>query len=100
MVVDRATSGTVLLKSGILQGLVLRSLLFLLYNNISLTDFDGQLMAHILHKGSSTNSCHCIYMIKVGDIWFKCDNVKITKIEFDHFCNSNTVYMLFYKRSA
>ncbi len=37
--------------------------------------------------------------LKVGDIWFECD-VKITKIEFTHFCNSNTVYMLFYKRST
>ncbi len=39
-------------------------------------------------------------MVKVGDIWFECDGVKITKIEFNNFCNSNTVYMLFYKWSA
>ncbi len=56
----------------------------------SLTDCDGQLMGLILHKGSSTNSDHYISMLKVGNIWF----------EFNHFCNSNTVYMLFYKRGA
>ncbi len=68
--------------------------------SINLTDFDGQLMGLILHKGSSTNSGHYLSMVKVGDVWFKCDDVKITKIEFNHFCNSNTVYMLFYKRST
>ncbi len=68
--------------------------------SISLTDFDGQLMGLMCHKGSSTNSGHYISMVKVGDIWFECDDVKITKIEFNHFCNSNTVYMLFYKRST
>ncbi len=68
--------------------------------SISLTYFDGQLMGLILHKGSFTNSGHYISMVKVGDIWLECDGVKITKIEFKHFCNSNTVYMLFYKRST
>ncbi len=68
--------------------------------SISLTDFDGQLMCLILHKGSSTNSGHYISMVKVGDIWFECDHLKITKIDFNHICNSNTVYMLFYKRST
>ncbi len=67
---------------------------------LSLIDFDSQLMGLILHKGSSTNSGHYISMVKVGDIWFECDDVKITKIEFNYFCNSNTVYMLFYKRST
>ncbi len=38
--------------------------------SISLTDFDGQLMGLILHKGSSTNSGHYISMVKVGDILF------------------------------
>ncbi len=32
----------------------------------------------------------------MGDIWFECDYVKITKMELNHFCKSNTVYMLFY----
>ncbi len=57
-------------------------------------------MGLILYKGLSTNSGHYIFMVKVGDIWFECDDVKITKIEFNHFCNSNAVYMLFYKRST
>ncbi len=48
----------------------------------------------MLNKGSSTNSGHYISMVKVGDI---CDDVKITKIEYNNFCNFNTVYMLFYK---
>ncbi len=64
------------------------------------TDFDCQFMGLILHKGSSTNSGHYISMVKVGDICFECDDVKITKIEFNHFCNSDTVYVLFYKRST
>ncbi len=68
--------------------------------SISLTDFDGQLMSLILHKGSSTNSGPHLSMVKVGDIWFKCDDDEIAKIELNHFCNSNTVYMLFYKRST
>ncbi len=68
--------------------------------SISLTHFDGQLMGPSLHKGSSTNSGHYISMATVGDIWFACDDVKITKIEFIYFCNSNTVYMLFYNRST
>ncbi len=33
-------------------------------------------MGLILHKGSSTNSGHYISMVKVGDIWFECDDVK------------------------
>ncbi len=68
--------------------------------SISLTDFDGQLMVLILHKGLSTNSSHYLFMVKVADILFECNNVKITKIEFDHFCNSNSFYMLFCKRST
>ncbi len=68
--------------------------------SISLTNFDSQLMGLIVHKGSSTNSGHYISMVKVGDIWFECDDIKITKIYFNYFCNSNTVYMLFYKRSS
>ncbi len=57
-------------------------------------------MDSTLHKGSSTNSGYYISMVNVGDIWFECDDVKITKIKFNYFCNSNTVYMLFYKRST
>ncbi len=67
---------------------------------ISLADLDGQLMGLIFHKGQSTNSGHYLFMVKVGDIWFECDDVKIPKIEFNHFCNSNTVCMLFYKRNT
>ncbi len=48
--------------------------------SVSLTDFDGQLMDLILHKGLSTNSGHYISMVKVCDIWFECDDVKITNI--------------------
>ncbi len=48
----------------------------------------------------STNAGHYLSTVKVGDIWFECDDVKITKIEFNHFYNSNTVCMLFYKRST
>ncbi len=66
---------------------------------ISLIDVDGQLMDLILHKGSSTNSGHYLSMVKVGDIWFECDNVKITKIELNHFYNSNTAYMLFLQKN-
>ncbi len=39
-------------------------------------------------------------IVKVGGIWFECDDAKITKIEFNNFCNSKTVYMLFYKRGT
>ncbi len=53
----------------------------LCYRSISQTDFDGQLMGLILRKGSSTNSVHYLSMVKVGDIWFEFDNVKITEIE-------------------
>ncbi len=49
---------------------------------------------------SSTNSYHYISIGKVGDLWFECDDIKLTKIEFNNFYNSNTVYMLFYKRST
>ncbi len=68
-------------------------------SSISLTDFDGQLMGFILYKWSSTNSGHYLSMVKVGYIWLECDDVKITKIEFNHLCNSYSVYMLFYKGS-
>ncbi len=66
---------------------------------ISLTDYHGQLMGLILHKGLSTNSGRYLSMIKVGNIWFEWDDVKTNQIEFNHFCNSNTVDMLFYKRT-
>ncbi len=64
---------------------------------VSLTYFDSQLMGLILLKGSFTNSGHYLSMVKDGDILFECDDVKIIKIEFSHFCNFNTVHMLFYK---
>ncbi len=54
-------------------------------------------MGLILHKGSSTNSGQHISIVTVGDIWFECDDVKITKIENNHFCNSNTVYVILQK---
>ncbi len=63
----------------------------------SLTEFHIQLMGLILHKGSTTNTSHYISIVQVGDIWFECDEVKITTLEFNKFCNSNIVYMLFYK---
>ncbi len=68
--------------------------------SISISDFDGQLMGLILHKGLSTKSGKYLSIVKVCDIWFECYVVKITKIEFRHFCNYNTVYMLFYLRST
>ncbi len=37
----------------------------------------------ILNKGSFTNMDHYMFMVKVGDIWYECDNVKITRIEFN-----------------
>ncbi len=52
-------------------------------------------MSLILHKGSSTNSGHYIFMIKISCILYQCDDVKITRIECNNICNSNTVYMLF-----
>ncbi len=73
---------------------------YILYSrSIRLTEFDSQLMGRILLKGSSTNSGYYITMVKVGDIWFECDDAKVTKIEFNHFCKSNTVYMLFTKEA-
>ncbi len=51
-------------------------------------------MGLILHKDLSTNSGHYISMVKVGDIWFECDDVKITKMGFNNFCNSDTVYVI------
>ncbi len=69
-------------------------------SSISLTDLEGQLMGLILYKDSSTNSSHYMSMVKVGDIWFECEVVKIIKIEFNNLCNSDTVYILFYKRST
>ncbi len=35
--------------------------------SINLTDFEGELMGFILHKGSSTNSDHYISKVKVGE---------------------------------
>ncbi len=37
-------------------------------------------MALILHKGSSTNSGNYLSMVKVGDIWFECNDVKSLKL--------------------
>ncbi len=64
-----------------------------------MTDFDSQLVGLILHKGSSSNSGHYISVIKVGDIWFECDDGKSNKIEL-YFWNSDAAFMLFYKRST
>ncbi len=38
-------------------------------------------MGLVLRKGLPTNSVHKLYMVKVGDKWFECDDVKITNIE-------------------
>ncbi len=78
-------------------GRLTKNTVYILCNSsISLTNFEGQLVGLILHKGSSTNSGHYISMVNVGDIWFECDDVKINKIEFNNFCNSDTVYILFH----
>ncbi len=37
-------------------------------------------------------------MVRVGDIWFECVTVNNTKIEFNNFCNSNTVYVILQKK--
>ncbi len=68
--------------------------------SMSLRYFAVQLMGHILHNESSTNLSNCISMVRVGEICFECDDVKIIKIELNNFCNPNTVYILFYKRST
>ncbi len=57
-------------------------------------------MGLILQKGPSIISGHYISIVKVGDIWFECDDVKITKTEFNCFCNSNTVYICYYTNEA
>ncbi len=36
-------------------------------------------------------------MVKVGDIWFEYDDVKIIIFDFNHFCNSNIVYVILQK---
>ncbi len=84
------------------HGLVNNTAYILCNNLIILKDFEGQLMGLILNKGPSTNPYHywSENMVNIGHIWFECDDVKITKIEFKLFCNSNnTVYILFYKTS-
>ncbi len=66
-------------------GRLTKNTVYILCNrSISLTDFDGQLMGLLLHKRLSINSGHYISMVKVGDIWFECDDVTITKIEFNN----------------
>ncbi len=60
-------------------GLTQNTAYILCKRSISLTVFDGQLMGLILHKWSSTNSGNYLSMVKVGDIWFECNDVKITK---------------------
>ncbi len=57
-------------------------LVILCNRSTCLTYFDGQLMGLILHKGLSTNSGHCISIVKIGDIWYEYGDVKITQIEF------------------
>ncbi len=39
--------------------------MFCVIRSVCLTDFDGQLMGLILHKGSSTNSCHYIFRLRL-----------------------------------
>ncbi len=82
-------------------GRLAKNTVYILWNrSITLTGFDNQLMGLIVLKGSSTNSDHCIFMFKVGEIWFESVDVKTIKIEFNNFCNFNTIYILFYKRST
>ncbi len=57
---------------------------------ISFTDFEGQLMDLILHEELSTNSGHYIFLVKVGDM-YSLVVCKQCGIEFNNFCNSNTV---------
>ncbi len=65
--------------------------------SISLPDLEGHLMGLILHKESSTNSAS---MVNTCDFCYQCDDVKITRIEFNNFCNWNTVYMLCYTKEV
>ncbi len=88
-----------------MTGRLTKNTAYILCNRfISLTDvpldIDGHLVGFILHKRSSTYSCHYIPIVKIGDLWFECYNVKINKIECNNFFNPNAVYMFFYKRSA
>ncbi len=61
---------------------------------VSLTDFEGLLMGLILHKGHRLIRAIAYQWLKLVAFWYQCDNIKITWIKF----NSNTVYILFYKR--
>ncbi len=82
-------------------GRLTKNIVYILCNrSTNLGDFDGQLMCLILHEGSSTNSGHYTSMVKVGDMWLECHYVKVTKIQFNNFCNSATLFMLFYERST
>ncbi len=64
---------------------------FSFYGSIGMGDA-GASHILILHKGLSSNSSHYISMVKIGDIWYQCDDVKCTRIEYNNFCNLNTVY--------
>ncbi len=37
-------------------------------------------------------------MVRVGEIWYQLNDVKISRSEFKNVCLSNTIYMLFGKR--
>ncbi len=77
--------------------------------SIRLTDIDGQLIRHILHKGSSINSdlYHCVNkdiiittypLLKLVIYPSECHDVKVTNIEFNNFCNK--ICILFYNKHA
>ena len=51
----------------------------------------------VLHKGSSTSCGHYTSLVNISNQWYHCDDLKVTKVDFDKYCISSEVYLLFYQ---
>ncbi len=66
--------------------------------SISLPDFKVDLTGMKFHKEPSTSSSHYTSIFSVNKSWYLCNDTNVTVVDFNKFCISSTVYILFYKR--
>ncbi len=56
----------------------------------------AQLIGVICQIGSSTNSEHYTFAIKVKNIWYHCNDKVVTVVYFNDICDCNDSYMFMY----
>ena len=56
------------------------------------------LIGVIFHHGSTTASGHYTSVVKVNNVWYRCNDNSVEVVEFTDICDSKESYILFYNK--